>query len=152
MTVVGGAPGDKRFISGTISAFCSWLLTSGPTPFCLCKPFSCKACPGIIRLSTAYQPVVNSRTGGVLESMGGHNSVRVPPPRVIMIMIMIIMIMSHIYIYVYIYIYTYVYIYIYIYIRYETTEMAAGATATATATGGGGEPPVATRSRRGRLR
>ena len=35
-----------RLISGTGSALCFWLLTSGPTP-CLCKPFSCKACPGI---------------------------------------------------------------------------------------------------------
>ena len=26
-----------------------WLLTSGPTPFCLCKPFSCKACSGTDR-------------------------------------------------------------------------------------------------------
>ena len=23
----------------------SWMLTSVPTPICLCKPFSCKACP-----------------------------------------------------------------------------------------------------------
>ena len=36
-----------RFISGMRSALCSWLPSSGPTPFCLCKPFSCKACPGI---------------------------------------------------------------------------------------------------------
>ena len=35
-----------RFISGTRHAPCSWLLTSVPTPICLCKPFSCKACPG----------------------------------------------------------------------------------------------------------
>ena len=38
-----------RLISGTKSALRSWLLTSGPAPFCLCKPFSCKACPGIWR-------------------------------------------------------------------------------------------------------
>ena len=38
---------DKRFNNGTSSALCSWLPTSGPPPFCLCKPFSCKACPGI---------------------------------------------------------------------------------------------------------
>ena len=36
-----------RLISGTKSALRSWLLTSVPTPICLCKPFSCKACPGI---------------------------------------------------------------------------------------------------------
>ena len=23
------------------------MLTNGPTPYCLCKPYSCKACPGI---------------------------------------------------------------------------------------------------------
>ena len=34
-------------ISGTASALRSWLLTSVPTPICLCKPLSCKACPGI---------------------------------------------------------------------------------------------------------
>ena len=38
---------DPRLISGTASALRSWLLTSVPTPICLCKPFSCKACPGI---------------------------------------------------------------------------------------------------------
>ena len=37
---------DNRFITRTRSALSSWLLTSGPTLFCLCKPFSCKACPG----------------------------------------------------------------------------------------------------------
>ena len=36
-----------RFMSGTRSALFSWLLTGGPTLFCPCKPFSCKACPGI---------------------------------------------------------------------------------------------------------
>ena len=39
---------DNRFITGTTAALRSWLLTGGPTPFCLCKPFSCKACPGIL--------------------------------------------------------------------------------------------------------
>ena len=33
-------------LTGTRSAFCSWLLTNVPSPICLCKPFSCKACPG----------------------------------------------------------------------------------------------------------
>ena len=37
---------DKRFISGAASALRSWLLNSGPTPLCLCKPCSCMACPG----------------------------------------------------------------------------------------------------------
>ena len=44
-----------RFISGTRSALSSWLLTSGPTLFCLCKPFSCKACPGIIFQSDCFR-------------------------------------------------------------------------------------------------
>ena len=42
----GSSPVDPRFISGTRSALSSWLLTNGPALFCLCKPFSCKACPG----------------------------------------------------------------------------------------------------------
>ena len=41
----GLSPVYHGFISGTRSALCSWLPTSGPTPLCLCKPFSCKACP-----------------------------------------------------------------------------------------------------------
>ena len=43
------SPVYPRFINRTRSALCSWLLTSGPTPFCLCKVFSCKACPGTRR-------------------------------------------------------------------------------------------------------
>ena len=43
----GSSPVYQRLITGTRSALSSWLLTSGPTPFCLCKPFSCKACPGM---------------------------------------------------------------------------------------------------------
>ena len=37
-----------RFVCGTRTAFCIWLLTSGPAPaqFCLCKKTSCKTCPG----------------------------------------------------------------------------------------------------------
>ena len=38
---------DPRLISRTASALRSWLLTRVPTPICLCKPFSCKAFPGI---------------------------------------------------------------------------------------------------------
>ena len=34
------------FSAGRKTALRSWLLTNGPTPMCLCKPFSCKACPG----------------------------------------------------------------------------------------------------------
>ena len=40
---------DQRFIRGTTGALRSWLLTNVPTPSCLCKPFSCKACPGIMK-------------------------------------------------------------------------------------------------------
>ena len=43
----GLSPVYQWFITGTKSALRSWLLTSVPTPICLCKPFSCKACPGI---------------------------------------------------------------------------------------------------------
>ena len=38
---------NHRFNRGTKSALRSWLLTTVPTPICLCKPFSCKACPGM---------------------------------------------------------------------------------------------------------
>ena len=37
----------SQFISGTASALRFWLLTSVPTPICLFKAFSCKACPRI---------------------------------------------------------------------------------------------------------
>ena len=40
----------QRFITGARSALSSWLPTSGTTPFCLCKPFSCKACSGIMMI------------------------------------------------------------------------------------------------------
>ena len=43
----GSSPVYHRFITGTRSVLSSWLLTGGSTPFCLCKHFSCKACPGI---------------------------------------------------------------------------------------------------------
>ena len=41
----GSSPVYHRFIRETRSALCSWLPTSGTTLFCLCKPFSCQACP-----------------------------------------------------------------------------------------------------------
>ena len=37
---------DDRSISRTKRDLNSWLLTSEPSAFCLCKTFSCKACPG----------------------------------------------------------------------------------------------------------
>ena len=46
----------SRFITGTRSALCFWLLTSGLNLFCLCKPFSCKACPRICSF-ILYSPV-----------------------------------------------------------------------------------------------
>ena len=48
MYTVGGTKSavDQRLISGTGCALRSWLLNSVPAPICLCKPFSCKACPG----------------------------------------------------------------------------------------------------------
>ena len=39
---------DVRFITGTRSSLRSWLLTSGPKTTCFCKPFSRKACRGIL--------------------------------------------------------------------------------------------------------
>ena len=38
---------SQSIASNDTSALRCWLLTSVPTPICLCKPFSCKACPGI---------------------------------------------------------------------------------------------------------
>ena len=63
----GSSPVYQRFITGTRSALSSWLLTSGPTPFCLCKPFSCKACPGTKEKHTTYNVHV------------AHGSFAVPP-------------------------------------------------------------------------
>ena len=57
----GLCPVCVRFITGTRSALCSWLLTSGPTPFCLCKPFSCKACPGTRLSKTRQRQSVEAR-------------------------------------------------------------------------------------------
>ena len=45
----------------------SWLLTSVPTPICLCKLFSCKACPGICRVQNPDIP----RAGRVGAARGG---------------------------------------------------------------------------------
>ena len=54
---------DKRFIRGTRGALSSWLLTSGPTPFCLYKPFSCKACRGIsfVQARGLFKPEEHSK-------------------------------------------------------------------------------------------
>ena len=53
----GSLPVHPRFISGTRSVLSSWLLTSVSSPICLCKPFSCKACPG--KYQVRRQPIVN---------------------------------------------------------------------------------------------
>ena len=50
------------FISGTASALRSWLLTTVPTFFCLCKPFSCKACPENQYRPNGQQPKTNSNS------------------------------------------------------------------------------------------
>ena len=43
----GWQPVHNWFISRTTAAIRSWMLTSRPTPLCLCKPFSSQGCPGI---------------------------------------------------------------------------------------------------------
>ena len=65
---------DKRFIAGTRSALSSWLLTSGQMPFCLCKPFSRKACPGIcyIYLSNPKPGHTTGRSGRGIAPRGGE--------------------------------------------------------------------------------
>ena len=54
----GLSPVYPRFITGTASALRCWLWTYVPTPICLCKLFSCKACPGA---DGGTQPAVESR-------------------------------------------------------------------------------------------
>ena len=55
---------DQRLIRGTASALRSWLLTNVPTPICLCKPFSCKAYPGIASCRTQNPDIPRARQGG----------------------------------------------------------------------------------------
>ena len=57
---------DTKFIAGLApvyqrgkNRFWSWLLTSEPTHFCFCKPFSCKACLGIHVRLIANKLVMN---------------------------------------------------------------------------------------------
>ena len=42
----GPSPVYPWSLIGTKSDLCSWLLTSGTAPFCMFKPYLCKACPG----------------------------------------------------------------------------------------------------------
>ena len=60
----GSTPIYQRFITRTRSALSSWLLASEPTPFCLCKPFSYKACSGkgvSMQTGGGTKPAVNLR-------------------------------------------------------------------------------------------
>ena len=71
----GSSPVYPRFISGTKNALSSWLLTGGPTPFCLCKPFSCKACPGMIAHQQNHSPnspIQNANTSHAVEACRLH--------------------------------------------------------------------------------
>ena len=52
---------DKRLITGTRSTRCFWLFTNGPSPFCVCKPFSCKACSGIDASPSVYAHELNKK-------------------------------------------------------------------------------------------
>ena len=48
--------------AGSVRTRRRWLLTSGPAPFCLCKPFSCKACSGTCagaRVSARFRDVAH---------------------------------------------------------------------------------------------
>ena len=72
-TTIGWRAIYVRFMSGTRSALCSWMLTSAPSPVCLCKFFSCKACPGILEIQINYKDKETSihwcaaRKNGVLR-------------------------------------------------------------------------------------
>ena len=50
----GWPPVDQQFIRGTTNAFRSWLLTSVPTPNCLCKPLFMQGMPGNKFLTDVY--------------------------------------------------------------------------------------------------
>ena len=65
--ITGSSAVYQRFIRGTGSALCSWLLTSVPSPIFLCKPFSCKAYPGIY---SAVWKMIDSQTRTYSERVG----------------------------------------------------------------------------------
>ena len=66
----GLSPVYHRFISGTRSALCSWLLTSETMLFCPCKPFSCNACPGIIEHALHEKGLPKDSSGPLVSSQG----------------------------------------------------------------------------------
>ena len=71
---------NQRFTSGARSALCSWLPTSGTTPFCLCKPFSCKACPGICEGRVVVTPLLKCSNSIFCKHSGGIMEGRVKQP------------------------------------------------------------------------
>ena len=67
----GWQPVCPRCIRRTTATLRSWLLTSGLTPICPCKPFSCKACPGIPLFRspvTKIGPKIGWKIGGAAIS------------------------------------------------------------------------------------
>ena len=66
----GLRPVYVRFITRTKSALCSWLLTSGPSPLCLCKPFSYKACPRKFKYPKPGHTTGRSGQGGARRGGG----------------------------------------------------------------------------------
>ena len=60
-----------RFIRRTASALRSWLLTSGATPICHCKPFSYKACSGRYKITCRVQNPNLPRAGRGGAAHGG---------------------------------------------------------------------------------
>ena len=68
---------DNRFIRRTRSPLCSWLLTRVSTSFCLCKPFTCKACPGMMfNMTCRIQNPDTPRAGRVGAAHGGATGQR----------------------------------------------------------------------------
>ena len=70
-------PVDDRLTTRTTAALRSWLLTSGPTPYCLCKPFSCKTCPGTMSAAQPHKKITFLRipVNALLSCLGefwGH--------------------------------------------------------------------------------
>ena len=70
---------DERLISGIPAVLRSWLLIDGPARFCLCKPISCRACPG-----TNGTPILDTRgaTNAVLDAPATLECFPFPSPGV----------------------------------------------------------------------
>lgn len=65
-------------ITGKTAALRSWLLTNAPTPYCLCKTFLCKACPGIESLVKSKTLTFHRHLGPGQRTTGRQGSRALP--------------------------------------------------------------------------